>query len=540
MNSTASKVEILDFSNPLAITNIQSVDLLSYGIGGTSIAVKNGIVVATVEGANFTNGKVVFMNTNGAIGSVVEAGVLPDMVTFTPDGTKVITANEGQPNDAYTIDPEGSISIINITGDYTSVIQADVTNLNFNAFDSQLANLRANNVRIYGVNPSVSRDVEPEYITVAADGLTAWVSLQENNALATIDLVNNQITAITPLGLKDLNLAENAFDSSDQFTGIFMGNWPVKGMFMPDAIANYTVNGTTYIVTANEGDSRDYGGLSEEVRISSSSYVLDASVFPNASFLKKNINLGRLTVSNATGDIDEDGDFDEIHVFGARSFSIWNATTGTLVYDSGSDFERITASDPTFGALFNASNDNNNPKNRSDNKGPEPEGITVAEINGATYAFITLERTGGLMTYDITNPLAPIFVSYKNSRNTTALGGDLGPEGIIYITPQDSPTGKGLIIMANEISATLSMYEITNDVLSNENFTPETNSFIAYPNPVKNGMIYFTKPETISLYDNLGRKITEKVAASNLEMNYSKGVYFIQTKNGVTQKIVIE
>ncbi|CAM4090884.1 MULTISPECIES: choice-of-anchor I family protein [Flavobacterium] len=539
MNSTVSKIEILDFSNPSAITPIQSVDLSTYGIGGTSIAVKNGMIAATVETANFANGKVIFMDTNGNIGAVVEVGVLPDMVTFTPDGTKVITANEGQPNDDYTIDPEGSISIIDVTAGYNAIQQSDVTLLDFNAFDSQLATLKANNVRIYGVNASVSKDLEPEYITVAADGLTAWVTLQENNALATIDLVTNQITTITPLGFKDHMLAGNEFDTSDQFGEIFMGNWPVKGMYMPDAIANYTVGGTTYLVTANEGDSRDYNGLSEEKRVGSGSFVLDPTVFPNADFLKDNKNLGRLTVSNVTGDIDNDGDFDEIHVFGTRSFSIWNATTGALVYDSGSDFERITAADPVYGALFNASNSSTSLKNRSDNKGPEPEGITIAEIDGATYAFITLERIGGLMTYDITNPMAPTFISYKNSRNTSSLGGDLGPEGIIYIAPQDSPVNKGLVIMANEVSATLSLYEISNDLLSNESFT-QKNNFVIYPNPTKNGKVYFNEPVSISLYDMVGKKLIEKENTLSLEMNYPKGIYFIKTKDGITQKVVVE
>lgn len=539
MNSTASKVEILDFSNPNAITSLQSIDLSAYGIGGTSIAVKNGMVVTTVQGANFTNGKVVFMDINGTVGSIVEAGILPDMVTFTPDGTKIIIANEGEPSDDYTIDPEGSISIIDVTAGYNAIQQTDVTHLNFNAFDSQLATLRANNVRIYGVNTTVSKDLEPEYITVASDGLTAWVSLQENNAFATIDLVNNQITAITPLGFKDHMLSGNELDTSDQFSEIFMSPWPIKGMYMPDAIANYTVNGTTYLVTANEGDSRDYGGLSEEKRVGSGSYVLDATAFPNAAFLKNNKNIGRLTVTNATGDTDGDGDFDEIHVFGTRSFSIWNTTTGQLVYDSGSDFERITAADPVYGALFNVSNDNNNLKNRSDNKGPEPEGITVAEINGATYAFITLERTGGIMTYDITNPMAPIFISYKNSRNTSSVGGDLGPEGIIYIAPENSPIHKGMIIMANEVSATLSLYEISNDVLSTPNYAITTNS-LAYPNPVTNGMLYFNEISSVSVYDMLGKKLTEKENTISLEMNYPKGIYFIKTKDGITQKVVVE
>ncbi|MBG7611545.1 choice-of-anchor I family protein [Polaribacter sp. BAL334] len=538
MNSTASKVEILNFSNPSAITSITSVDLSSYGIGGTSIAFKNGILAATVEGADYANGKVVFMDASGNIGSVVEAGVLPDMIAFTPDGTKVLTANEGQPNGDYTIDPEGSISIINVSGGFNNVQQTDVTTLNFNAFDSEIATLKANGLRVFGINPTVSKDVEPEFITVADDGLTAWVTLQENNAVATINLTTNQISAITPLGLKDHNVAGNSLDASDQFSEIFMANWPVKGMYMPDAIANYTIAGTTYLVTANEGDARDYNALEEEVRVGSSAYVLDPTTFPNAALLKKNSNLGRLTVTNATGDTDNDGDFDEIHVFGTRSFSIWNANTGQLVYDSGDDFEKITANDPTFGVLFNVSNDNNNLKNRSDNKGPEPEGITVATINGATYAFITLERTGGMMTYDITNPSSPVFVSYKNSRTTNTVGGDLAPEGIIYIAPSESPVSKGLVIMANEVSATLSIYQIANDVLSTENFENNVTPFTVYPNPVKDGMIYFDKEVSVSLFDITGKKLIEKHHTTSLEINYPSGIYILKTNDGMVKKVI--
>ena len=539
MNSTASKVEILDFSDPLAITSVQSVDLTSYGIGGTSISAQNGMVVATVEGADFDNGKVVFMDTDGNIGSIVEAGVLPDMVTFTPDGTKVLVANEGQPNSDFSIDPEGTISIIDVSGGFKGVQQSDVTHINFNAFDDQLDALKASGVRIFGVNATVSQDVEPEFITVADDGMTAWVSLQENNAVATIDLVNNQITAIIPLGLKDHSLPGNALDASDQFGEVFISNWPVMGMFMPDAIAQYTVGGTTYLVTANEGDAREYDALEEEVRVGSSDYELDPIIFPNADFLKKNSNIGRLTVTNATGDTDGDGDFDEIHVLGTRSFSIWNTSTGELVYDSGDGFEVITANDPTYGALFNVSNDNNNLKNRSDNKGPEPEGITLGSIKGSVYAFVTLERIGGVMTYDITDPSAPVFVSYKNNRTTDMVGGDLGPEGIIYVSPEDSPVSKGLVVMANEVSATISVYEISNDLVSNEILVGRKDDFVFYPNPVNNGVVYFNSPVSVSLFDVSGRRISEQDNTSSLEMNVPAGMYFLKTKDNFIQKVIV-
>lgn len=539
LNSTATKLNILDFSNPSAITQVNSIDMSAYGIGATSVAYKNGIVAATVEGANFGNGKVVFMDVNGNNVSAVNAGVLPDMVTFTPDGTKVLTANEGQPNGDYTIDPEGSISIINVAGGLGNITQANVTQINFNTFDSQKEALRTAGVRIFGPNASVSQDFEPEYITVSADGQTAWVTLQENNALAVLNLNTNQVTSILPLGLKDNTTAKNAMDVSDQAGEIFMANWPVKSMYLPDAIANYSVGGVNYVVTANEGDVREYDAFEEETKVGAADYILDPTIFPNAAWLKKNSNLGRLAVTNQSGDLDGDGDYDEIHVFGTRSFSIWNGTTGALVYDSGADFEKITAADPVFGALFNASNDNSNFKNRSDNKGPEPEGITVSEINGATYAFITLERIGGVMTYDISNPANPVFVSYKNNRTVGSLGGDLGPEGIIYINPVNSPLQKGLVVMANEVSATISVYTIDNDLLGNDTFETASD-FTVYPNPVNGGILYFSKPINAAIYDLSGRLVASKSNASNMNVSHlSTGIYIVKSDSGFSQKVIV-
>lgn len=465
LNSTKTKVEIIDFSDPENMTNIGSIDMTQYGNGATSIAFKNGIVVATVEGVNFSNGKVVFLDVDGNIINSVFVGNLPDMVTFSPDGTKVLTANEGQPNDAYTIDPEGSISVIDITVGIANLTQANVTTLNFNAFDSQIEALRASGVRIFGTNATVSRDMEPEFITISDDSKTAWVSCQENNALAVVDLENMMISEILPLGTKNHALMNNTLDASDKNGFVFLANWNVHGIYMPDAIANYTVNGTTYVVTANEGDQREYDTIDEDISVKDSEMNLDPDVFPYANLLKKDFMLGRLACSPYSGDTDGDGDFDEIHVFGSRSFSIWNGETGELVYDSGDDFERITANDPTYASIFNASNSNNNFKNRSDNKGPEPEGITVAMIDGKYYAFVTLERIGGVMTYDITDPNMPIFVNYSNNRILGEdEGGDLGPEGIIYIAPEDNSSERGLIVMANEVSATISVYYINNDL----------------------------------------------------------------------------
>lgn len=545
LNSTATKVEVLDFSNPKDIKNIKSVDMTAYGAGATSVAVKNGLVVATVDVPNFGDGKVVFMDIDGKLLNSVTVGNLPDMVCFTPDGNYVLTANEGQPSDDYLTDPEGSVSMIDISNGIENLSQSDVYTLDFHAFDAKKQALIDNGVRIFGYNASVSQDVEPEYITISSDSKKAWVSLQENNAIATIDLVNKTIVDILPLGLKDFGLEENAFDASDKNDSIFLSSYAnVKGLYMPDAIASYTVNDVTYVVTANEGDQREYDHIDEDVSIGDASYVLDSTIFPNANFLKQEHVLGRLAVSPYSGDTDMDGDFDELHAFGARSFSIWNGTTGALVYDSKNDFEKITALDPMYKSLFNASNSNNNFKNRSDNKGPEPEGVVIAAINGKFYAFVGLERVGGIMTYDITDPINPVFVNYSNQRNLGEdEGGDLGPEGIIYLNPAESPNDTAMVLVANEVSSTISIYYITNVVNNGVNLEDiqAQKGLEVYPNPTSSEKIYFNKPISFVMYNTNGQEVRNAtdVAFVNID-NLPNGVYTIVTSTGETKKVILQ
>ncbi|MFM1932016.1 MAG: hypothetical protein RL226_1319, partial [Bacteroidota bacterium] len=349
LNSSATKVNVLDFSDPSNITEIGSLDMSAFGSGATSVAVYNGLVAASVDGVDYGPGSVVFLDVDGNFISAVQVGVLPDMVTFTHDGLSLLVANEGEPAQEYAVDPEGSISRIDLSNGAASLTQSDVITIDFHAFDAQIDQLKAAGVRIFGLNSSVSQDLEPEYITISDDNTKAWVTLQENNALAVVDLITNTVTEIVPLGTKDHSLPQNSLDCSDRNGEIFMANWNIKGMFMPDAISHFTIAGVDYLVTANEGDQREYGVIDEDVSVKSNSYILDPTAFPDAALLKKDQLLGRLAVSPYSGDTDGDGDFDEIHAFGTRSFSIWNGQTGALVYDSGNDFEKITAADPVFG-----------------------------------------------------------------------------------------------------------------------------------------------------------------------------------------------
>jgi Ca2+-binding RTX toxin-like protein len=462
-------IDLVNITDPTNSTLVGTLDLSPYGGGVNSVAVKNGIVAVAVEANDKQNqGQVVLFDTNGNFLNAVTVGALPDMLTFTPDGTKVLIANEGEPNADYTIDPEGSVSIIDLTN-------GTVTTADFRAFNAQIDSLRAAGVRIFGPGATVAQDLEPEYITVSADSRTAWISLQENNAIAVLDLTTNQITQILPLGYKDFNAPGNGFDASDRDNAINIQNRPVLGMYQPDAIASYTINNETYLVTANEGDARAYSGFTEEVRVGSLN--LDPTAFPNAADLKTNAKLGRLRVTNALGDPDGDGDYDQLYAYGGRSFSIWKYdSTGNLVqvYDSGDDFEQIIAQvNPTY---FNANNSNNTRDDRSDDKGPEPEALTLGQVNGRTYAFIGMERDSGIFVYDITSPTAPTFVQYINNRDFTQtvqlpdgssnpLAGDLGPEGITFISAADSPIGRPLLLTANEISGTTSIYDFGSNAI---------------------------------------------------------------------------
>jgi len=460
-NSIGAKLDIVNFSNPSNPTLITSINISTYG-NINSVAVNDSVVAMAIE--NSTNpqdsGKIVFLNYNGVFIKQVKVGAMPDMITFNHAGTKVITACEGEPNTAYTNDPDGSVCIVDISGGVANVTQSNVTFVTFNSFNGQEASLRAQGIRIYGVSGIASKDFEPEYVTLSDNDSIAWVTLQENNAIAVINMQTNLITQLIPLGYKNYMTGPAALDASDQTSAINLMNAPVYGMYQPDAISHYSVGNQIYLITANEGDSRAYTGLNEESRISAMN--LDATAFPYATQMKQNTFLGRLNATNKLGDTDNDGDFDQLYVYGGRSFSIWNGTTGSQVYDSNDQLERTTANHPIYGPLFNMSNavGAGVAKNRSDDKGPEPEGTAVGNINGEQYVFLALERIGGVITYNVSNPIAPTYTGYYNHRTVTG-GPDRGAEGIIYIADSLSPNGNAIVIAANEISSTLSIFQVT-------------------------------------------------------------------------------
>lgn len=518
---------------------LSDIGLASAEYDMTSVAVSpGGEYIALAVPGKYTQdssitvakkGLIVLLAADGSLLTSYEAGYLPDMVTFTPDGKKILAANEGEPTLNYLDDPQGSVTVVDLT---PGVDQAAVTQVGFDQLDADAFDA---NVRFFPKGQAAlsaedrARDLEPEYIAVDEDSTYAYVTLQENNAIAKLNLTTLAFEHVYALGFKDYSLPENKMDVSDKDGRINIANWPVLAMYQPDGMSLFEKNGKTYLITANEGDTRAYIDedsdpettyYDEEVRVKkiASQVQLDRSKYQGYSeeewnaldlegMLKDDEQLGRLTVSTSFYTVSGATYHDALYTFGGRSFSIWDTSNlgAGPVFDSGADFEEILSL--LYPDYFNISNDNIEKDNRSDNKGPEPEDAEVGVIGGQTYAFIGLERMGGIMVYNITNPAQPSFVTYYTSRDFSEdIAGDVGPEGLQFIPAYYSPTGKALLLAGNEVSGTVSVYEIE----------PNTDSF---PMTILHTNDTHANLDSTSSPDNILRRVTAIKEAKKASVN---------------------
>ncbi|NOH33369.1 choice-of-anchor I family protein [Vibrio chagasii] len=508
VNAQAKKVDVLSMNADSSPNSEGSIDLQSAALASginigaaNSVSTHQGLVAVAIENADKQQNGIIALYRSDTLELITTytTGALPDMVSFSKDGRYIASANEGEPNSDYTIDPEGSVTLVDLAN---GPMQAKVTQIDFTAFNQgqpRHAEL-TDKVRISAPNATVAQDLEPEYLTFADNG-KLYVTLQENNALAAIDVATAEVDAILGLGGKPWDSAQLDASNKDKNIGNLQSYAMLEGLYMPDSITSYSVDGNTYIVTANEGDGREYGIKTTQKVCDDKGFEWDGDDYqgtenyttekdfciayvdevrgkkldvdanhPLAGALKDNKQLARLKVIKPQGTLAAD---QKVQAFGSRSFSIWNES-GELVFDSGDDFARIVLEqDP---ANFNSTNDNNQSgDDRSDDKGVEPEAIEVAEINGKHYAFIGLERQGGIMVYDVTQPKNASFISYLNNRDFTqpvctkvdedgdcdndtynSKAGDLGPESIKYF----NRSGNHFIAVGNEVSGSTSVYRV--------------------------------------------------------------------------------
>lgn len=484
VNAQAGTVDVLDVSDPTAPTTIGALaaagvaaadgSVVPDGAVANSIAVRpDGLGVIAVEHPTKTEpGWLVLFDAAAGAGEMlgaVRVGALPDMVALSADGRTAVVANEGEPSEDYTVDPEGSVAVVSLPRKVDVPAQDAVRIADFRAFEAPGA--LPEGVRVFGptVNTEhpVAANLEPEYATVV--GGTAYVTLQEANAVAVVDLASATVTRIWPLGSKDHGLAGNGLDPSDRDGGIDIRTVEgLRGLYMPDTIASYTSRGQSYLVTANEGDAREWGDYVEPARVKDLGEDGLAPVCEDSPLaeLTGDADLGRLNVTTASGLRADGSCYEELYAFGGRSISVWT-TDGELVWDSGDTLERVTAE--ALPEFFNSNHSESNLEGRSEDKGPEPEGVTVGKVDGRTYAFVGLERVGGIAVFDVTVPAQAAFVTYVNNRDFSVsveddgtellpAAGDLGPEGLVFLPAGASPTRQPMLAVGNEVSGTTTLY----------------------------------------------------------------------------------
>lgn len=486
---------VKDNEGIVTATNLASAITLSLNENtpgdANSIAIdaNNQLLAVAMAATNVGEaGQIAFYNIGGDTPVFIKnvtVGALPDMVTFSHDGAKVVVANEGEPNGDYSIDPEGTISIIDINN---GTIADTAMSINFQAYNNQQAELEAQGLvfanptgrTINGnlINTTVAMDLEPEYVSISKDNKYAYVSIQENNALAIINLEDNSLE-LKGLGFKDWSNLQ--FDASDKDGGVNFKSYPgLYGMYQPDTIASFSWKGANFIVSANEGDAREYffdasdeadciakGGLDYDAKDGCLGYidesrVEDLTLAANFDYLNNDDNdIGRLKVTTVKGDKNNDGQYESLYAYGARSFTIWDSN-GLVVFDSGDQIARVTAS--VHGNAFNNNEDENKGDTRSDDKGAEPEALTLGKVGNRLFAFVGLERMSGIMVFDITNPYDVKFQDYFYNRGlepSADISGDLAPEGMTFVPAAQSATNEALLIVGNEISGSIAVWEIT-------------------------------------------------------------------------------
>ena len=442
------------------------IDGFTYG-DMTSVAVDsvNDHVVIALQAADYAAaGRIAVLDYDGNLLKSYETGVQPDMVTVSSDGKWILTADEGEPREGYgagTVDPAGSVTLVNAETDEVKVI-------GFSGFDStELAGQGILFNKVDGQILSAAQDLEPEYIALSGDNSKAYISLQEANAIATLDIASGEFTSIKSLGFQDLSAEANSPDLVEDGGYAAASYENAVGVRMPDGISTFEVNGTTYLATANEGDAREWGDFTNEARATLTDS--EGNEAEKVRVLDHDVTAGLADGTN--------------YLFGGRSFSIFNADTMELVYDSGNDFERLTADYLSW--WFNSSNDDIDIDSRSTKKGPEPETVTVKQLGDRWYAFVGLERIGGIMVYDVTDPSGASYVNYINTRDFSGeIAGDVAPEGLAFISAEDSPSGSPILLAACEVSGTLAAYTLSGSAVPAPEDPASEGAVVLYTNDV--------------------------------------------------------
>ena len=534
VNQNSTGFRIIDYSDVSKPNVLQLVDVSGFMSNIRSIEAATGFVFVAGDGSSAQlPGKLLIYTNKGIFVKQLSLGATPDRMGFSDNNRYLIIANEGVPDDNHVSDPQGTVNIIDVSSGINPLTQADVKTVDFTLLDTTAYDPL---IHIYAWNGALpSQDVEPEAVTVRSDNNTALIALQENNAIAVIDLSTASLTDVKGLGYRDYSV--KGLDASDVGSSVNIATHPrLYGIHQPSDLASFSHMNADYVLTVNQGDPRDYTMYNEMVQVKNQ--PVDPSKFNNLADLLNDTVLGRLWVTSEFGDMNGDLLKDSLFSFGSRSISILDST-GTEIWNSGDEMAQIVLG--LQASNFNSSSDDNNSlKNRSVWMGVEPTALAIGEVDGTRYAFISLYQMGGVFIYDISDPANPVFEMYQLDRDFSVaasdpLAGDMGPLDLEFVSASNALQGLALLFVANRVSSTISVYQMGIGLGSAE---IESEDEALFPNP-GTGIYYAGSRGNYKVYTLSGKLIKEISNSSLIDLqDQNNGIYIIQNENGRSVKVI--
>jgi predicted extracellular nuclease len=382
-SSDNGSVDILDASALPELRRLQRVNITLPISNVNSAAIhptKDLFLVATGEaGAPGYLGA--YRLSDGTFLVSTTVGIQPDSVDIAPDGNLAVVANEAEgsePEGSAATGSDGgpgSLSVINLSSFdplTPTVLTATNVALPQPSGVSGLSTGRFDDLARLPIT-NAPETLEPETVTFSPDSQFAYVSLQENNGVVRLRLADNSLTYF---GLGQTTHAADIING-----GGYVPTATLTAFREPDGIA-LSPDGQ-FFVTADEGDTRPSAGSSG--------------------------------------------------VRGGRTVSVFNAATGALLGDTGSQLDDIAAARGVY------------PDNRSNRGGSEPEVLDLAAFGGRTIVAVGLERANVVALIDVTTPTTPTVFQLIPT--------GAAPEGVKLVTQN----GALFVAAASEVAGTVTV-----------------------------------------------------------------------------------
>lgn len=535
-----NKLYTFDISNTDKVFQDSTINLNIYQTEVSAIAARQGVVALTfINNLPQARGKLVLLDTAGQLINQFTVGAYPSFVRFSSDGRYLIVGNEGPPADDYSVDPMGSVSVLQILSANPSVLtQNDVFTIGFKGLDSTDYHPL---LRIYGNDGQQlpSQDIEPEDIALLPGSTKAVVSLQENNGIALIDFGSFSLDTVHGLGWQSHQDSSDGLDGSAQNQRInIRGYKNLFGLYQPKGLAALQQLGKNYILSANQGAYRAYSGYDETQLVKNT--ALNPSTIPDRSQYIEDSLIGSLRLTKTMGNARNVFIYDSMFTFGTRSWSVWDDSLN-LVWDSGDDLAEWLAQ--AFPNQFNSlANSNQSYKQASPHFGPEAHLVTYGEVDGTPYAFVGLKQMGAVAIYDLSNIQSPQQVSLLLDRDFSLAAsdpqsGDQGITDLSFVPANLSPNGLELLIASHGVSGSLSVYELGQGIGQKE-WPSNVGNWRVYPNP-SSGVLQSNHQQTVKVYSSRGEFITTIKAGEQVDLSIlPTGYYLLRNAEGHVIKVL--